>query len=60
MMTLTIFIAGSNLFPGVSVWLTAYKGLSAHVFPRHILSTQVSDTGPMFLWVSLVLSFELR
>ena len=50
-LTSTIFMTGSNLFPGASVWVKAYSALSAHVFPtRHILSTQVSDTGPMVLW----------
>ena len=32
----------------------AYKALGAHVFPfvliQNILSTQVSDTGPIVLW----------
>ena len=32
-LTLIIFMTGSNLFPDASVWLTAYKALSAHVFP---------------------------
>ena len=28
---LTIFMTGSNLFPDVSVWLTAYTAVCAHV-----------------------------
>ena len=32
-LTLTIFMTGSNLFPDASAWVTAYKALSAHVFP---------------------------
>ena len=32
-LTLTIFMTESNLFPDASVWVTAYKALSAHVFP---------------------------
>ena len=30
---LTIFMTGSNLFPYASVWMTAYRALSADVFP---------------------------
>ena len=48
--------------PDASVWVTAYRPLSALVFPGflHILSTQVSDTGPMVLWLynSEVLTFK--
>ena len=37
--------------PDASVWVTAYRALSALVFLiQHILSTKVSDTGPMILW----------
>ena len=49
-------MTGSNLFS--SVWVTAYTALSAHecifkfVLIQHILSTQVSDTGPMILWLN--------
>ena len=32
-LTVTIFMTGSDLFPDVSVWVIAYKALSAHVFP---------------------------
>ena len=32
-LTLTIFMTGLNLFPDASLWVTAYKALSAHVFP---------------------------
>ena len=32
-LTLTIFMTGSNLFPGASVWVTAYTASSSHVFP---------------------------
>ena len=32
-LTLTIFMTGSNLFPYASVCVTAYTALSAHVFP---------------------------
>ena len=32
-LTLTILMTGVNLFPDASVWVTAYKALSAHVFP---------------------------
>ena len=32
-LTLAIFMTGSNLFPDASVWVTAYRALSAHVFP---------------------------
>ena len=31
--SLTIFTAGSNLFPDASVRVTVYKALSARVFP---------------------------
>ena len=33
MMTLTIFMTGSNLFPNASAWVKAYTALSANVFP---------------------------
>ena len=32
-LTLTIFMTSSILFPDASVWVTAHKALSAHVFP---------------------------
>ena len=43
------------MFPNASAWVKAYTALSANVFFKfvlihHILSTQVSDTGPMVLW----------
>ena len=31
-LTLTIFMAGSNLFPNASAWVKAYTALSANVF----------------------------
>ena len=52
-------MTGSNLFPDPSVliWVTAYTALNAYVFQfvliQHILSTQVSDTGPMVHWFML-------
>ena len=54
-LTMTIFMTGSNFFPNASAWMKAYTALSANVYSKfdliqHILSTQVSDTGPMFLW----------
>ena len=54
-MTLTIFMTilmtGSDLlFPNASIWVKAYTALSALVLIQHIISTQVSDTGPIFLW----------
>ena len=30
-LTMAIFMTGSNLYPGDSVWVTAYTALSAHV-----------------------------
>ena len=47
-------MTGSNLFLNASACVKAYTALSANVFPKfvliqHILSTQVSDTGPMVL-----------
>ena len=53
-LTLTIFMAGSNVFPNASAWVKAYTQLSANAFPR-ILSIQVSDTGPMVLWLLVLL-----
>ena len=32
-MTLAIFMAGSNLFQNASAWMIAYTALSANVFP---------------------------
>ena len=32
-LTLTIFMRESNLFPYASLWVTAYTALSAHVGP---------------------------
>ena len=32
-LTLTIFMTGSNVFPDASVWVTAYRALSAHECP---------------------------
>ena len=43
--------------PDASVWVTAYRALSAltciskFALIQHILSTKVSDTGPMVLWL---------
>ena len=63
-LTLTIFMTGSNLFLNASAWVKAYIALSANVFPsfvliQHILSTQVSDTGPIVCWFSLIVSVSV-
>ena len=55
-LTMTIFMTVSNLFPDASVWMTDYTAyshecISKFVLIQHILSTQVSDTGPMVLWL---------
>ena len=54
-LTLTIFMTGSNLFPGLSVQLIQHLVLciSKFVLMQHIFSTQVSDTEPMVLWLDL-------
>ena len=54
-LTMTIFMTVSNLFPNASAWEKAYTALSANEYPKfvliqHILSTQVSNTGPDVLW----------
>ena len=49
-LTMAIFMTGSNLFPYASAWMKAYTALSANVI-QHIHSTQVSDTGPIVLWL---------
>ena len=43
-LTLTIFITVSNLFSECSC-------ISKFVLIQHILSTEVSDTGPLVLWL---------
>ena len=44
----------SNLFPNASAQVKAHTALSvlvlSNVLIQHILSTQVSDTGPLVLW----------
>ena len=32
-LTLTIFMTGSNLFPNVSAWVKAYTAFGANLFP---------------------------
>ena len=65
-LTLTIFMIGSNLFPDVSVWVTTYNWIikcsciSKFVLIQHILSTQVSDTGPMVFFQIIQLHFPFK
>ena len=54
-------MTGSNLFLNASAWVKAYTALNANiskfVLIQHILSTQVSDTGPVVLWLLFVIIF---
>ena len=59
-LTLTVFITGSNLFPDASVWVTAYKALSAMYFQVCSNSAYPQHSGERYRSGSVLLEGKPR